>query len=213
MSKSRRLKRTLIAALVVGGALAVASVTPAIANDDRADARRVLLVSVDGLHQYDVATCVANGSCPNLAALAHAGTTYTNATSSQPSDSAPGLMALVTGGDPKLTGVYYDDAYDRTMYQPAAQTATGTQDCSGPAGSEVQLFENIDNGAPTPSTTGYRPVMGVTIDPAKLPYQMQNGRCSPVLPNNFLRTNSIFSVASEAGLRTAWADKHPVYNA
>jgi hypothetical protein len=122
-------------------------------------------------------------------------------------------MGLVTGGDPKLTGVYYDDAYDRTMYTPPAQTKTGTQDCSGPAGSETQLFENIDNGAPTFSNpNGYRPVVGDTIDPAQLPYQMQNGKCSPVLPNDFLRTNSIFSVASAAGLRTAWADKHPVYN-
>jgi hypothetical protein len=39
------------------------------------------------------------------------------------------------------------------------------------------------------------------------------GKCQPILPNNFLRTNSIFSVASRAGLYTAWADKHPVYNA
>jgi hypothetical protein len=33
-----------------------------------------------------------------------------------------------------------------------------------------------------------------------------------VAPNNFLRTNSVFSVAHQAGLWTAWADKHPVYN-
>jgi len=37
-------------------------------------------------------------------------------------------------------------------------------------------------------------------------------KCQPVWPNNFLRTNSIFSVAHQAGLWTAWADKHPVYN-
>jgi len=59
-----------------------------------------------------------------LASLAHYGTTYTDAHTSEPSDSAPGLMALATGGDPKLTGVYYDDSYDRTIYAPPAQTAT-----------------------------------------------------------------------------------------
>jgi Type I phosphodiesterase / nucleotide pyrophosphatase len=203
----------VLGAVAIAGTLASGVVPKTAGAEGRAHSRHVLLISVDGLHQYDLATCEANGTCPHLAALAGMGTTYTNAVTSEPSDSAPGLMALVTGGDPKLTGVYYDDAYDRTMYTPPAQTKTGTQDCSGPAGSETQLFENVDNGAPTFSNpNGYRPVVGDTIDPAQLPYQIQNGKCTPVLPNDFLRTNSIFSVASAAGLRTAWADKHPVYN-
>jgi hypothetical protein len=174
----------------------------------------VLLISVDGLHASDLAQCETNGQCPNLAALAGVGTTYTNATTSQPSDSAPGLMGLVTGGDPKLTGVYYDDSYSRDMYTPAAQTASGTQNCSGPSGTETGYYENVDHLAPTfNNPVGNRPIIGATVDPAQLPYKKQSGKCSPVLPNDFLRTNSIFSVAHAAGMWTAWADKHPVYNA
>ena len=30
-------------------------------------------------------------------------------------------------------------------------------------------------------------------------------------PDSFLLTNTIFNVADEAGLCTAWADKHPAY--
>ena len=122
-------------------------------------------------------------------------------------------MALLTGGDPKLTGVYYDDSYDRTMYTPAAQTPGGTQDCSGPAGAETQFAENVDAQAPTYSNpNGNRPIIGASLDPTQFPYLKQNGKCQPVAPNDFLRTNSIFSVAHQAGMWTAWADKHPVYN-
>jgi len=180
----------------------------------KAASRHVLLISIDGFHASDLATCEAQGLCPHLASLAHFGTTYTDAHTSEPSDSAPGLMALATGGDPKLTGVYYDDSYDRTIYAPPAQTAALSQNCTGPAGNEAAYFENVDTGAPTfYNPNGIRPVIGPTVDPAQLPFLKQRGMCRPLLPNDFLRTNSIFSVASRAGMYTAWADKHPVYNA
>jgi hypothetical protein len=176
--------------------------------------KHVLLISIDGLHASDLATCETQGLCPNLASLAGDGTTYANAHTSEPSDSAPGLMALVTGGDPKLTGVYYDDSYDRTVYAPPAQTPTLSQNCTGPAGNEAPYFENVDTGAPTfHNPNGIRPIIGPTVDPAQLVFVKQKGKCQPLLPNDFLRTNSIFSVAQQAGMYTAWADKHPVYNA
>jgi hypothetical protein len=176
--------------------------------------KHVLLISIDGFHASDLATCEAQRQCPNLASLAGDGTTYSSAKTSEPSDSAPGLMGLVTGGDPKLTGVYYDDSYDRTIYAPPAQTSTLSQNCTGPAGHEAAYFENVDTGAPTFSNpNGIRPVIGPTVDPAQLPFVKQKGKCQPLLPNDFLRTNSIFSVAHQAGMYTAWADKHPVYNA
>jgi hypothetical protein len=176
--------------------------------------RHVLLISIDGIHASDLSTCEAEGLCPNLASLAGYGTTYSNAHTSEPSDSAPGLMALVTGGDPKLTGVYYDDSYDRTVYAPPAQTASLSQDCSGPAGHEAGYFENVDFQAPNfYNSNGNRPIIGGSVDPAQLPYVLKEGKCQPLTPNNFLRTNSIFSVAHAAGMYTAWADKHPVYNA
>src|SRR5215831_499508 len=176
--------------------------------------KHVLLISIDGFHASDLATCEAQSLCPNLASLAGYGTTYTDAHTSEPSDSAPGLMALATGGDPKLTGVYYDDSYDRTAYAPPAQTQTLSQNCTGPAGNEAAYFENVDTGAPTFfNPNGTRPIIGPTVDPAQLPFLKQMGKCRPLLPSNFLRTNSVFSVASRRGMYTAWADKHPVYNA
>jgi hypothetical protein len=179
-----------------------------------ATSRHVLLISIDGFHQSDLVQCEANNECPNLAMLAGHGTTYTNAMTSEPSDSAPGTMALATGSDPKLTGVYYDDSYDRTMFTPAAQTGTGTQTCTSTPGAETMYAENVDVNAPTASNpNGTRTILGETLDPTQFPYAKQNGVCSPVAPNDFLRTNSIFSVAHAAGMWTAWADKHPVYNA
>jgi hypothetical protein len=216
MKRMTRWKIGAVSAVTAAGLMASIGVqtTSAGADPGHGHNRHVLLISVDGLHNSDLAQCEANGACPNLAELAGAGTTYTNAKTSEPSDSAPGLMALVTGADPKLTGVYYDDAYDRTLYQAAAQTPSGTQNCSGPAGAETQYFENTDTNAPTFANgeVGKRPIMNASLDPTQFAYGIQNGVCSPVYPNNFLRTNSIFSVAHAAGMRTAWADKHPVYN-
>jgi hypothetical protein len=120
-------------------------------------------------------------------------------------------VALVTGGSPKLTGVYYDDSYTRNVFQPAAQTATSTQDCTGAPGTETFIAENVDANAPSTANgqVGNRPILHNTIDPTQLPYALVNGACVPVSPNDFLRSNSIFSVAHAAGLHTAWADKHP----
>jgi hypothetical protein len=45
------------------------------------------------------------------------------------------------------------------------------------------------------------------INPANLP--VDPGTCKPILPNQYIHVNTIFNVASNAGLRTAWSDKHP----
>ena len=194
---------------VVLGTVGVSSAIGAAA--DPGPVHHVLLISVDGLHASDVTQCEADGLCPTIAALAGGGTTYAQASTSEPSDSSPGLMALMTGATPALTGVWYDDTYDRTMFAPAAQTATSSQDCSGTPGTETMYAENIDVNAPSTANgqVGTRTILGNAIDPTQLPYALVNGACAPVMPNDFLRTNTIFSVASQAGLRTAWADKHP----
>ena len=75
--------------------------------------KHVLLLSIDGMHAVDLYNCVngiagANGGdpyCPNLAALSQDGINYVNVTSSKPSDSFPGLAALVTGGTPKTMAI------------------------------------------------------------------------------------------------------------
>jgi len=207
-------KAAVIGSVVLGTIAPAAGLVGSAGADPGGPSRHVLLISIDGLHASDLATCEAKAECPNLALLAGHGTTYTNAYTSEPSDSAPGLMALATGADPKLTGVYYDTTYDRTMYTPAAQEPSGTQDCSGAPGALTEFDENVDAHAPTATNpNGTRPIMGATLDPTQFPYAMLHGKCQPVAPNDFLRTNSIFSVAHQAGLWTAWADKHPVYNA
>jgi hypothetical protein len=105
---------------------------------------------------------------------------------------------MVTGGTPKTTGVFYDDSYSHALWAPGNA-------CSGAPGTETQYAENLDklvNGG-TPLFT--------TIDPANLPMGMLTGNCVPIFPHSFLKTNTIFEVAHNAGLRTAWADKHPAY--
>src|SRR5215467_3066019 len=69
--------------------------------------KHVLLISVDGMHQSDLDWYVAHHPSSTLAKLLHTGSEYTNASTSNPSDSDPGGTALMTGGNPKSTGVYY----------------------------------------------------------------------------------------------------------
>jgi hypothetical protein len=215
---------------------AVCAVGTAIAqnNDSHHNSRhhghikRVLLISVDGMHAVDFANCangistVNNGApyCPALAALGKTGINYVAASTSKPSDSFPGLTAIVTGGSPALTGVYYDVAYSRNLDGPKVQTGNGNGpgSCSAgakPTGFTTEYEEGIDikqalvnGGAAGASLTDG----GVaSIDPNKLPQDPANG-CNPVFPWQFVRTNSIFTVIHQAGGVTAWSDKHPAYS-
>jgi hypothetical protein len=177
-------------------------------HDRHTRIQHVLLISVDGLHAVDLARCTAGGGCPNLAKLAQHGVTYTNASATEPSDSFPGLLAMLTGGTPKTTGVYYDDSYDRALFAPGSNCATA-------AGTEVALAENLDtsldflNGGVPASFSGNS---ANAIDPSQLPLMLENGKCTPLWPHNFVRVNTVFGVLHRHGLRTAWSDKHPAYD-
>jgi predicted AlkP superfamily pyrophosphatase or phosphodiesterase len=85
----------------------------------------VLLISIDGMHAVDYENCVKSNTCPNLAALGKTGVNYTRTSTSRPSDSFPGLMALVTGGTPKSVGAFYDVAWDRVLAPPKNTTGNG----------------------------------------------------------------------------------------
>ncbi len=203
---TKLLTTTAIAAAMVAGMPASIS---AAGEGGPGAVQHVLLLSVDGLHAVDLENCTMTGLCPNLAKLTEHGITYTKASTTEPSDSFPGLLAQVTGGTSKSTGVFYDDSYDRTLFTPGSN-------CTAGPGAEVNLAENIDKdqhsidgGVPT-SLTGFN--SGVAIDPNKLPQQLVNNRCSALWPHNFVRTNSIFGVIHRHGLRTAWSDKHPAYD-
>jgi hypothetical protein len=94
-------------------------------DDHEGRIRHVMLISIDGMHALDYENCVRAGTCPNLAGLGDNGVTYTRTSTSKPSDSFPGLMALVTGGTPKTVGAYYDVAYDRVLAPPTIDTGNG----------------------------------------------------------------------------------------
>ena len=95
--------------------------------------KRVLLISIDGMHALDFINCSqgisgVNGGtpyCPTLAELAGTGVNYLEASASKPSNSFPGLMALVSGGSPRTVGAFYDVAYDRVLAPPATTTGNG----------------------------------------------------------------------------------------
>ena len=162
--------------------------------------RHVLLISVDGLHALDVAKYTASHPHSALAELASHGVTYSDANTPQNSDSFPGLLALVTGGSPITSGLFYDVSYDRTIFDPTNTTCTGT------AGNMMVFDESIDK-------YNAQNVSLNVIDPTKLPrYRDQNGHCVALWPHAALRTNTIFEVVRQAGGHTAWEDKHPAYD-
>ena len=161
--------------------------------------KHVLLISVDGLHALDVSNYVQSHPNSALAELARHGVTYSNARTPANSDSFPGLLALVTGGSPITTGLFYDFSYDRTIFDPTNKT------CSGAPGNVMIFDESID-------LYNAQNVSQNVIDPAKLPHVLVNGNCELLYPHNALRTNTIFEVVKAAHGHTAWADKHPAYD-
>jgi hypothetical protein len=220
-------KRNGIAAAAAVGAVMIAgsAVVPALADDGQhgtdghggrgETSKHVLLLSVDGLHQKDLDWYLAAHPQSALAALVNHGTSYTHAQTPVPSDSFPGMVGQFTGGNPGTTGIYYDDTFNRALL-PA-----GTTDCKNTSpGTEVALTEAADKnpnaldagqGLPgLPSSimkmTGHPEAL---LNPAALP--VDPATCKPVYPHQYLKVNTVFEVAKNAGLTTAWSDKHPAY--
>jgi Type I phosphodiesterase / nucleotide pyrophosphatase len=177
--------------------------------------KQVLLISIDGMHAVDFSNCasglagVNSGSpyCPNLAELGESGTTYTQTSTSKPSDSFPGLTALVTGGSPRSTGAFYDVSYDRSLSPPYTTTPYGIVGgpglCPGTVGTQVGFDEQIDIDLTKLDAGG-------GINPQYLPRDPDND-CAPVYPHTFIRVNTMFEVVKAAGGYTAWSDKHQSY--
>ncbi|AYF75193.1 phosphodiesterase [Nocardia yunnanensis] len=204
--------------LAAAGACAVLGLTVAgcgSGGDKAGHDEHVLLLSIDGMHQSDLADYVAAHQDSALAKLAARGAQYTGAQVLAPADSFPGIMAMITGGGPKTTGVYYDDTWARDLL-PA-----GTKDCATAAkGAQVPLTEEIDKK--TEDLDGGQGLTGLpdgisamtddpstVLDPAKLPVNPVT--CKPISPSDYLKVNTVFSVVHAAGQRTAWSDKHPAY--
>ena len=171
--------------------------TPGSQASEAKGTKHVLLLSIDGFHRADLANWIQRHPDSALARLAANGVTYANARTPVPSDSFPGLLAIVTGGTPKVTGVYYDDSYDRTLYAPGSN-------CAIPPGTQVVYDETIDFDSSAVFSGG--------INPANLPLKRDaTHTCTPVYPHEFLAVNTAFEVLKSKGV-TAWADKHPAYD-
>ncbi len=203
--------------IFIGAALGAAVLATMPGNAARADTddgavQHVLLISIDGMHALDFANCASgvNGGapyCPNMAALGHHGVTYTQTSTSRPSDSFPGLTALVTGGSPRSTGAFYDVSYDRSLSPPRKTTpygiVGGANLCPSVVGTQVGFDEEIDVDLTKIDAGG-------GINPDFLPRDPKNG-CEPVYPHSFIRVNTLFEVVKDGGGYTAWSDKHQSY--
>src|SRR3984885_10582626 len=167
--------------------------------------RHVLLISVDGLHALDLSNYVSTHHDSTLAALSRQGVTYTNNSTSTPSDSFPGLASLVTGGSPVTTGLWYDDTYNRALSPPAMTDGVGNPGgaCPGKIGTNVAWDEAIDMDLTRLDGGGGLNPQFLVRDP--------NHGCKTILPHEYLRVNTIFEVVKAGGGRTAWTDKHPSY--
>ena len=222
----KSLLASLLAIAVSTAPLELSAANKSKSNPQHNPIQRVLLVSIDGMHSLDFVNCangvpgINNGSpyCPNLAALGSTGASYLNASTSKPSDSFPGLMAIVSGGSPRTVGAFYDVAYDRSLAPPKVTTGKGVAGgpCGvsiGATGTTTEFDEGIDidqtqlNGG-APSGDGGINSIDVCDHLERDPKQ----NCAPVYPWNFVRTNTIFGVVHAAGGYTAWSDKHPSYS-
>src|SRR5260221_7988429 len=127
---SRRLLPTITTAILLFAGMAQGA--------SQSNIKHVLLISVDGLHALDVANYVQSHPNSALAQLSRTGITYSNARTPANSDSFPGLMALVTGGSPVTSTLFYDVSYSRDIFDP-----TNTM-CTGGAGNTMVFDESID---------------------------------------------------------------------
>jgi hypothetical protein len=221
-SSAKILKKLQLASLIVLIILFLPSFASRgsgqVAADTSSQIQHVLLISVDGLHQGDLMWYVNNHPSSLLAKLVNGGVEYSSAHTSDPSDSDPGGTALMTGGDPLATGVYYDVSYNHDVYE------AGTTSCHGqPTGGDVVYdspddlnVNRLDAGQGIPGLEQNPAlIMDMTGNPQTVlnasTFPVDPATCQPIWPHSYLQVNTIFDVAKSAGLLTAWSDKHPVY--
>lgn len=201
--------------LLVAGPADAHSALGQLAQSKTPHVRHVLLLSVDGLHQSDLQWYVDQHPDSTVASLVQAGTEFTNAQTPIPSDSFPGMVGQVTGGDPKTTGIYYDVTFNHHLLAP------GTDPCQGVAGGAAVNFDESLDKDPTSIDAGQGlsglpdSVMSMTGNPRSLITQaalpVDPATCKPVFPHNYLKVDTVFNVAAANHLHTAWCDKHPAY--
>src|SRR6202012_3438086 len=127
----------------------------------------------------------------------------------------PGMTAQMTGGDPRTTGVYYDVEYNHALLE------AGTTSCHGQATGADVIYDSPDDIDDTrlDAGQGLSGLPGTILQMTQTPQDLLNTAtfpvdpqtCQPIPPSGYLKVNTIFNVAHDAGLLTAWSDKHPVY--
>jgi hypothetical protein len=225
-----------IAALAAAGATAAVAVPSASAHHTN-QIQHVLLISVDGMHQSDLNWYIAQNPNSELAQLASGGADYTNNHTADPSDSDPGGTAIMTGGNPRSTGVYYDVEYSHGVDEAGASCTPGQPATGGdvifdspddklnavpdlqPGNTSGQTFPSFDEGGSiynNGNDTNPGAIMGLSphpqsgLNPGSYPVDPAN--CQPIQPWDYLQDNTIFQVIHNAGMRTAWSDKHAIYS-
>ncbi|CAG8746506.1 3538_t:CDS:2 [Racocetra persica] len=171
--------------------------SPSLHNKRTQTFNHVLLISIDGLHQKDVDVFTTSNPNSNLASILKNSVYFTNAQAALPTDSFPGLLAQLTGGLPKTTGVWYDNSWDGTFFAPGSK-------CKGSPGLNVVWDESLDVDQTVLNTTINQDLLPLRID--------EEGECVKVQPWQYLRVNTVFEVAKKHGLKTAWVDKLPAYS-
>ncbi len=127
------------------------------------------------------------------------------------------MVGQTTGGDPEVTGVYYDDEYNHDLLPPGTTKCTPGEPTGSPVVFDSPIDKDatrLDAGQGLPELPG--DILHMTgsprslIEAASLPVDPRT--CQPVYPHQYLTVNTIFDVAHDHGLRTAWSDKHPAYD-
>ena len=218
-------------AIAIGGLAVVSNATGAAAAAS-VPTKHVLLISIDGMHQSDLQWWVSKHPTSTIAQLMHRGVEYTNAKTSNPSDSDPGGTAIMTGGNPKSTGIYYDVEYSHKVDEAGATCTAGKPATGGDviydSPDDKLIANDILNGAtaafPSFDENGSIYDRGQDHHPAAImnlknnassfnfgTFPVNPATCKPISPWDYLADNSIFQVIHNAGMRTAWSDKHAVY--
>ena len=163
------------------------------------DADHVLVFSIDGLHQSDLARCkvAANGDS-TLAKLAGRGVAYTRGAH----DDALGLVPRRASPSPRAA-------------PPSPRASTTTTATTGPCTRRATAVHGgAGHGDHLRRERRQRRLEALQqrhqpgVPPAP---EGRRGKCTVVYPHDFVRVNTIFEVVKRAGGYTAWSDKHPSY--
>jgi len=160
--------------------------------------KHVLLLSVDGMHDVDLVNFVRLAPELGDGNARETGVEYTSAQAPAPSDSYPGVLALVTGGSPKTTGVMYDEFYDRAV-------------------SPAMLPERATNSVPklnfNRASIAIRQPSTAAASIRRSLRAIRRTAAGRFYPTTIFASIRFFEVVKANGGRTAWSDKHLGYEA